>query len=100
MLCVDNVECVVALWIENPYRCKTCLYNFNTNKLERGIDQDYGQRSLKLYLEGMGFRAIERVVGVSHVGVITWVKKYGKALKRLSKPRGKLSAVELDELCS
>lgn len=82
------------------YKCKTYPYNFTTNKLERGMDQDYVQLSLKLYLQGMGSRAIEHVVGVSHVSVINWVKKYGKALKRLSKPRSKLSGVELDELCS
>jgi len=75
------------------YQCKHCAYNFTVAKLQRGIDQQYVQLCLKLYLEGMGFRAIERVVGVSHVSVINWVKKYGKA----GKP---LSAVELDELCS
>ncbi|MBC6409120.1 MAG: IS1 family transposase [Ekhidna sp.] len=29
-------------------------------------------------MEGLGFRSIERTVGVSHVSVINWVKKYGK----------------------
>jgi transposase-like protein len=48
----------------------------------------------------MGFRAIERVVGVSHVSVINWVKKYGKALTHAVEQGEKLSAVELDELCS
>jgi hypothetical protein len=49
----------------------------------------------------MGFRAIERVVSVSHVSVINWVKKYGKALTHaVEQQRKKLSAVELDELCS
>jgi len=30
---------------------------------------------LKMYLNGMGFRAYERVTGVHHTTVITWVKQ-------------------------
>jgi insertion element IS1 protein InsB len=82
------------------YQCKQCAYNFTIAKLRHGIDQQYVALCLKLYLEGMGFRAIERVVGVSHVSVINWVKKYGKALTHASEQGKKLSAVELDELCS
>ncbi len=48
----------------------------------------------------MAFKAIEHVVGVSHVSVINWVKKYGKALSHASEREKKLSAVVLDELCS
>jgi hypothetical protein len=35
-----------------------------------------------------------------HVSVINWVKKYGKALTHPSEQGKKLSAVELDKLCS
>ena len=48
----------------------------------------------------MGFRAIERIVGVSHVSVINWVKKYGDALKKVESSGQNIDAVELDELCS
>lgn len=48
----------------------------------------------------MSFRAIERVVGVSHVSVINWVKKYVTALARALEQGKQLSAVELDELYS
>ena len=47
----------------------------------------------------MAFKAIEHVVGVSHVSVINWVKKYGKALSHAAEQGEKLSAVALDELC-
>ena len=81
------------------YQCKHCAYNFTTAKLQHGIDQQYVALCLQLSLEGMGFRAIERVVGVSHVGVINRVKKYGKALTHTVEQGKKLSAVELGELC-
>ena len=100
------------------YKCKRCAYHFSVPTMQRGIDQQYVQLCMKLYLEGMGFRAIERVVGVSHVSVINWVKKYGQELahasehseasehshasehSEASEHKKKLSAVELDELCS
>jgi len=33
-----------------------------------------------MYVNGMGFRGIERVTGVHHTTVITWVKQVGKRL--------------------
>ena len=45
-------------------------------------------------------RAIERVVGVSHVSVINWVKQYGKAFKKVTESGNNIAAVELDKLCS
>ncbi len=35
---------------------------------------------LRMYLNGIGFRSIERVKGVDHTTVITWVKQLGKSL--------------------
>ena len=52
------------------------LIDFTVAKLQRGIDQQYVQLCLKLYLEGVGFRAIERVVGVSHVSVINHLTQH------------------------
>lgn len=36
------------------------------------------QECLKLYVNGMGFRGIERVKGVHHTTIITWVKQIGE----------------------
>ncbi len=52
------------------YECKQCAYNFNIAKLQHGIDQQYVGLCLKLYLKDMDFKAIERVVSVSHVSAI------------------------------
>nr|WP_262907622.1 hypothetical protein [Hymenobacter sp. BT770] len=32
---------------------------------------------MQLYIEGVSYREIERLLGVSHVSVMNWVKKYG-----------------------
>lgn len=58
------------------YKCKSCNYFFTVNKLGKKIDQYYVTKALQLYLEGLTYREIERILGVSHVSVMNWVKKY------------------------
>jgi hypothetical protein len=33
-------------------------------------------KALQLYLEGLTYREIERILGISHVSIMNWVKKY------------------------
>ncbi len=58
------------------YKCKKCNYYFTVNKLGKKIDEYYVNKSLQLYLEGLTYREIERILGISHVSVMNWVKKY------------------------
>ncbi len=50
-----------------------------------------------MYLEGLGFNSIGRLLNVSHVAVIKWVKKYGSQLVEIKNPNS-VSIVELDEM--
>ena len=52
-----------------------------------------------MYLEGNGFRRIERILKVSHVSVINWVKEAGANLEKVPKKDEKVEVLELDELC-
>ncbi|WP_164891138.1 IS1/IS1595 family N-terminal zinc-binding domain-containing protein [Botryobacter ruber] len=58
------------------YRCKKCSYYFTVNKLGKNIDSYYVTKALQLYIEGISLREIERILGISHVSVMNWVKKY------------------------
>lgn len=58
------------------YKCKSCGYFFTVNKIGKKIDDYYVNKSLQLYLEGLTYREIERILGVSHVSIMNWVKKY------------------------
>ena len=58
------------------YRCKQCGYHFTVQKKGKQIDTYYVIKALQLYLEGVSYREIERILGVSHVSVMNWVKKY------------------------
>ncbi len=58
------------------FRCKECHYNFTVDKVGKGISTYYVIKALQLYIEGVSYREIERLLGVSHVSVMNWVKKY------------------------
>ena len=55
------------------YLCKPCNYFFSVNKLGKKIDDYYVTKALQLYHEGLSFREIERIIGVSHVSISNWV---------------------------
>jgi transposase-like protein len=58
------------------YLCKSCNYFFTVNKLGKKIDDYYVTKALQLYLEGLSYREIERIIGVSHVSIGNWVKEF------------------------
>jgi transposase-like protein len=58
------------------YKCKSCGYYFSVNKIGKKIDDYYVNKALQLYLEGLTYREIERILGISHVSIMNWVKKF------------------------
>lgn len=79
------------------YKCKECSFNYTVSTLERGIAKNIRKMALMMYLEGLGFRSIERLLGISHVSVMNWVKKFGNEIHEL-KTDSKIDWVELDEM--
>jgi transposase-like protein len=72
---------------------KTC-----GEKDHRRVDEEKRESAVAHYLEGVGLRATERLVGVSHNSVMNWVLEEveGKALEAV-KPE-EVQWVEADEL--
>ena len=58
------------------FKCKSCNYYFTVQQLGKSIEGEYVIKSHQLYLEGISFREIERILNVSHVSVMNWVKTY------------------------
>ena len=46
----------------------------------QGYSDQVKRECIKMYVNGMGFRGIERVKGVHHTTLITWVKLVGELL--------------------
>ena len=81
------------------YLCRNCKRTFGLHN-HRRINDNLREQALSLYAEGMGLRAIERVLGVSHNSVMNWVRLEvaGKALERVD--AADIHTVEVDELWS
>lgn len=82
------------------YKCKACSYYYTVQKMGKTIDVYYVVKALQLYLEGLSYREIERILGVSHVSVINWVKKYNIRRPRHDEYHPTYKILTKDELSS
>jgi len=62
--------------------CRTCHRQFIDAYEPKGYSPQVKEHCLMLYVNGMGFRAIERTTGVCHNTVINWVKQADQQLPR------------------
>jgi transposase-like protein len=65
---------------------------------QRGYSEEVKRECLTMYVNGMGFRAIERIKGVHHTSIINWVKQVGELLPNAYTPATIPQVGELDEL--
>ena len=74
----ENTEIVKSGIVKGKQRffCRNCNYYFTVNKLGKKIDDYYVTKALQLYLEGLSLREIERILGISHVTISSWIKEY------------------------
>ncbi len=79
------------------YLCKECRCHYTVG--QRGYPEHIRRKAIQLYLEGNGFGRIERILKVSYVSVINWVKKAGVKLEEAPKKDEKVEVLEFDELC-
>ena len=80
------------------YKCKNCAYAYTV--LERGKPMALKKLALQLYLEGMGFRGIGRVLKVSHVAAYNWVRKFAFEASQKVELSAPAPIIEMDELHS
>lgn len=81
------------------YKCKDCKSLFTVAQKSTAYSKDVKRLALQLYLEGNGFNAIGRMLGVSHVAVLKWIRKYGKQAEAL-RSNEQIAVVEIDEMHS
>ncbi len=77
------------------YKCKSCGYRHAVKYL--GISPSIKRQALQLYLEGLGFRSIGRLLNCSHVAVYNWIKAQGESIEPLRSDKN-IDVVELDEM--
>jgi len=79
------------------YQCKECGKNFTIDYFQVTEREKKRRFALAMYLEGLGFHSIGRLLNVSHVSVINWVKKYGSELSKIRNAKP-VQIMELDEI--
>ena len=80
------------------YHCQNCGRQFVASYSPKGYSDDCKQHCLTLYVNGMGFRAIERSTGVNHNTVIQWVKQVGEQLPNAPEDDLIPQLAQIDEL--
>lgn len=78
--------------------CVDCDRQFIDVYDPKGYADTIKQECLEMYVNGMGFRAIERVKKVHHTTVIKWVKLVNKTLPDAPEHNEIPLVTELDEL--
>jgi len=63
------------------FKCKTCSYRHTVT--QRGLGLDIRRQALQLYLAGLGFRSIGRLLQCSHVTVSQWINAHGESVKSI-----------------
>jgi transposase-like protein len=65
---------------KQSYLCRDCHRQFRENPSPQGYSAQVKDLCVKMSLNGMGFRGIERVTGINHNSVINWVPQAEAAL--------------------
>ena len=81
-------------------RCRCQAYQRIFQTLRRGKDPALKQQACQLYLEGIGMRAIGRVLNIHHKTVSRWLVQAAQALPARSPQTEASSFIEIDELCT
>ena len=79
------------------FKCKECLFRYTVERKSDVKTVDTKRLALDMYLEGLGFRSIGRVLKISYGTVYTWVKDWGAKVS-LPRRESPVAIVELDEM--
>ena len=79
------------------YKCKQCRYNYTVIQKTNKITEATQKLVLKAYLEGIGFRGIGRIFGISRTSALSIVKNYGRSIEMPAEEEPVVAA-ELDEM--
>ena len=80
------------------YKCKHCGRQFLAHYRPWQYSDEVKQLCLKMYLNGMGLRGIERVTEIHHTTILHWVREAGLSLPDAPESEEIPEVTDLDEL--
>ena len=63
------------------YMYKSCAYRYTVD--QKGFSSDTKRQAIVLYLHGLDFRSIARILHCSHTAVHNWIKPYSKEIEEI-----------------
>jgi transposase-like protein len=78
------------------FHCKDCKLSYTVSEI--GKPMETRRMALKMYLEGIGLRAIGRLLGICHATVLNWIRKFGKEASDQVELMSRAPIIEMDEL--
>lgn len=79
------------------YKCKECSFRYTVLKKSTEKPLHLKRLALQLYLEGLGFSSIGRVLNVSNVSILNWIKAFGEQVENL-RTNDPVNFIEIDEM--
>jgi InsA N-terminal domain len=79
------------------FKCRECGSTFGAED-HRRVAPELRESALRHYAEGVGLRATERLVGVSHNSVMNWVREEVAGLALAQVDAAQIDTIEADEL--
>lgn len=80
------------------YQCRNCSRQFVASPTSRSYSKEVKQLCLKMYLNGIGLRGIERVTNIHHTTIMNWVREAGIGLPDAPAEDEIPEIAEIDEL--
>ena len=81
------------------YLCKNCGRRYTVVSRSGAATDEIKRMALQLYLEGLGLRAIGRILKFSNVSILNWIRAFGMELEALKREEP-VEIMELDEMHS
>ena len=76
------------------YLCKNCQFRYAVLKRSTEKYQEIRSLALEMYLEGLGFQAIGRLLKISNVTLLKWVQKWAQTIDFTSKNEVKIAEID------
>lgn len=79
-------------------KCGYCQRRYTPEPKEQGYPDTMRQQAVKLYVDGLNYRRIGRVLGVDHKTVMLWVRAHADQLPARPPLPEQVEVIEEDEL--
>lgn len=77
--------------------CKSCSFRFTVNQRNQK-PINYKRIAVSLHLEGISNRAIKKILGVSDVAIMKWVKIYGNQPDKIQAKKTRINYLNIIDL--